>query len=69
MIDQHKRHDARSGVRKSIDIGVGLVVAALLLHGCDAPASAASPSPSVKVDKPGLAASNTLQALTAKFII
>ena len=42
MFDQQKRHDARMGVRKGIDVGVGLVVAALLLHGCDAPASAVS---------------------------
>ena len=44
------RGATRSPARRGADIALGLTFAALLLHGCDAPASAASLSRSIEVD-------------------
>lgn len=52
MKTQENSNTRRVVRRKLADIGVGLALATLLLHGCDAPAAAASLSRSVDVDAP-----------------
>jgi hypothetical protein len=58
---------SRSTARQCADIALGLAVAALLLHGCDAPASAASLARSTAVDAFASADETGLAALKTPF--